>query len=409
MKPTRKLLLLLLCAYPYAYGQMAQYTYKRQVKGVSQPWHSLRLPNTVFGKTTQNLADIRIFGVTATNDTVEAPYLLNVSKKTKVTKPVAFTTLNTAYNTNGYYVTFNVPTNEPINQIALAFKQQNFNWQATLAGSQDQKEWFTVLEKQRIVSVKNEQTDFYATTLRFPSTKYRFFRLHIHSEEKPTLTAATLTQHSTTKATFTPYRIKKISVKNREQSQQTEITVALQQPSRVSRIQLVFSDTFEYYRPITVAYAADSVSTAQGQRYNYRTLLHGTLNSLQENNFTFSSTTLQKLKITIHNQNNQSLTLDTVYVQGYVHSLTARFTEEADYFLAYGNATATRPQYDIARFAAQIPKTLTPLSLGDELVIENMETQVTAPLFKNKAWLWVSITAVVLLLGWFSIRMIRDT
>lgn len=407
MKTTHKLLLLLF-ACPYTYGQMAQYTYKRPIKEVTQPWHTLPLPSAVFGKTKQNLADLRIFGITATNDTVEAPYLLRVAKEKTTTQPIDFITLNTAHNANGYYVTFKVPTEVPINQIALTFKEQNFDWQATLAGSQDQKEWFTVLEKQRIVSVKNEQTDLSATTLHFPSAKYRFFRLHIHSDEKPTLTAATLTQHSTTQATFVPYPLKNISIKTREQSQQTEIIVALQQPGRVSNVQLVFSDTFAYHRPITIVYPIDSFAIGQGRGYQYRTLLHGTLNSLQENNFPFSTTTLQKLKIIIDNQDNQPLTLDTVHVQGYAHSLTARFTEGVDYFLAYGNPTAAIPRYDISRFANQIPKALTPLSLGDEQKIAKPKPPVTAPLFTNQAWLWGSITAVVLLLGWFSVRMIKN-
>lgn len=407
MKTIHKLLLLLLCVSPYTYGQMAQYTYKRPIKEVTQPWHTLTLPSAVFGKTRQNLADLRIFGITATNDTVEAPYLLRVAKEKTTTKPIDFITLNTAHNAKGYYVTFKTLTEVPINQIALAFTQQNFDWQATLAGSQDQKEWFTLLEKQRIVSVKDEQTDFSATTLRFPNAKYRFFRLHIHSDEKPTLSTATLTQHNTTQATFVPYALKNISIKNREQKQQTEITVNLQQPSRVSHVQLVFSDAFAYHRPITIVYPVDSFAIGQGRGYYYRTLLRGTLNSLQENNFTFGSTTLQRLKIIIDNQDNQPLTLDTVHVQGYAHKLVARFTEGVDYFLAYGNPTAAIPRYDISRFANQIPKTPPPLSLGNEEQIAKPQPPIVVPLFANQAWLWGSITAVVLLLGWFSVRMIR--
>ena len=47
----------------------------------------------------------------------------------------------------------------------------------------------------------------------------------------------------------------------------------------------------------------------------------------------FNSTTVQKLKIIIDNKDNQPLSIDGILVKGYVHELTARFTENAKYFL----------------------------------------------------------------------------
>ena len=320
---------------------------------------------------------------------------------------MAFKTLNASHNDKGYYFTFEIPTKEPINQIKLQFKQVNFDWQITLESSQDQNEWFTVVENYRILSIKNDLTDFQFTKLAFPSSKYRFFRLRISSLEKPELSVVSIAQNETTDGRFRIYSIKNIKTKENKQTKQTEIDIELQMPVRVSQIRIGVADTFDYYRPMTIKYMIDSFKTEQGWKYNYGTLSSGTLNSIEENEFKFSNTTVQKLKFFINNQDNQTLTIDTIEVKGYIHELVTRFTDQATYFLTYGNKRAARPQYDIDRFSENIPETLTALQLGDELTIERDAIPVTNPLFKNKKWLWVIMTVIILLLGWFSVKMIR--
>lgn len=398
---------LLFITYSFSYGQIKEYNYKREIKGSSEQWHKIILPNEVFGKISQDLADIRIFGITAGNDTVEAPYLLQLAAEKISSKEVAFKILNASHNDKGHYFTFEIPTTEPINQINLDFSQKNFDWRIKLEGSQNQIDWFTVAENYRILSIQNEITDFQFTKLIFPSSKYRFFRIHIDSKEKPELTVASIAQHEITDGTLRKYAIRKFDIKKRRETKQTEIDIELQMPVSVSYLKIDVKDSFDYYRPVTIKYLTDSIKTEKGWNYNYSTLISGTLNSIEKNEFKFSSTIVQRLKIFIHNQDNQPLTIDTIQVKGYLHELITRFTEQATYFLTYGNKTAERPHYDIDRFTDKVPVILTTLELGKELTMEKDETHLTEPLFKNKTWLWTIMSLIILLLGWFSVKMIR--
>lgn len=93
MKLSVKLLssfLLLACS--LSYGQIGDYGYKRELTGITEKWHKMILPDTVFGKLLPNLNDIRIFGITAANDTVEAPYLLRVKTEKITENSIAFQT-----------------------------------------------------------------------------------------------------------------------------------------------------------------------------------------------------------------------------------------------------------------------------------------------------------------------------
>lgn len=408
MKSITKLLgvlLLLICS--FTYGQIEPYKYKREIKGVTGQWHKIILPNEVFAKTANDLGDIRVYGITADNDTLEAPYLLRIATDSVSNKEVPFKMLNFSHDDRGYYFTFEVPTLEPINQINLDLKQSNFDWKIKLEGSQDNNDWYTVLENYRILSIKNKLTDFRFTKLSFPSSKYRFFRLYVDSKEKPELMTARVSQQETSAANYRDYSIKSLKKKDKKDSKQTEIDIEFDTALPVSFVKLEVKNAFDYYRPITIQYLADSVKTEKGWKYNYRTLATGTLNSIEKNEFRFPGKTAQKLKIYIDNQDNQPLSIGTIQVKGYVHELLVRFVEHGSYFLTYGNSKAAKPSYDIGYFSNKVPNTLTALELGAELTTEKGTIHKATPLFKSMTWLWVIMGLIIIVLAGFSIKMMR--
>lgn len=196
------------------------------------------MPDEVFGHVSQDLSDIRIFGITAGNDTIEAPYMFRLAREIISGREVAFKILNTSHNDKGHYFTFEVPTTESINQIKLDFSQKNFDWRINLEGSQNQTEWFTVVENYRILSIKNGITDFQFTKLIFPSSKYHFYRLLVDSKEKPDLTAAIIELHEITDGTFRNYSIRKLIINENRETKETEIDIELQMPVPVSLLKI---------------------------------------------------------------------------------------------------------------------------------------------------------------------------
>lgn len=398
-------LFLLSCCVGHA--QMEEYSYKREIIGVTEQWQKITLPDDIFGKVSNDLSDIRIFGIRANCDTLEAPYILNVLSSKLYKQEIAFNTLNSSHNKNGYFFTFEVPSEEAINQMNLQFEQQNFDWSVQLQGSQNQQEWFTILNEYRILSIKNQSTDFQFTRLTFPSSKFRFFRIHINSKKKPDLNYASITAHQITDGELRDCPIKSTTISENKAGKQTEIEVDLECPMPVSLIKINVENAYDYYRPITVKFLADSVKTEQGWIYNYRSVASGLLHSLGENELSINSQIVQRLKLIVHNQDNKPLSINSIHVQGFIHELKIRFDEPATYYLTYGNKKATYPNYDINRFTSNIPETIPAVQLGNELSIEKAKVKSTEALFKNQIWLWIIITALVLLLGWFSLGMIR--
>lgn len=390
-------------------AQMETYNYKRSLDNISSEWHQITLPEAVFGKLNPDFSDLRIYGITAKNDTVEAPYFLKILSEKIRHNTIPFEIINKTKSDQGYYFTFQLNSEANINQIKLNFEEQNFDWKVELQGSQKQEEWFTILDDYRILAIKNKSTNFKFTTLQFPETKYRFYRLLVKHNEQPQLVSAQLSQQEITEGSSVNYQIKMLATEDNKQLKTTTIDLELEQPVALSHINIDVSNTFDYYRPLKIEYRRDSTKTENGWKYYYKTITSGTLNSLEANHFKFRNIIAKHLRVTIYNDDNQPLSISGVSAKGYQFQMTGRFTEKADYSLVYGNTSAKSPNYDIAKFETKVPKGLKALKIGAEEFILKPEQAKVKPLFENSYWLWGIIGLVILILGGFTLRMLRKS
>lgn len=388
----------------FCFGQMDSYSKKIELKGIDSLWHTIEIPNVVFKDVNTNMNDIRVYGVTAT-DTIEAPYLHKVSKAENANSEIAFNLLNSVNNSKGYFYTYELPQSETINEILLNIQDLNFNWEITLEGSQHQKEWFTILDNYRILSINNDQTNYSFTTLKFPDASFRYYRVLIKSAEKPNLTSVNILKKAKKAAEYRDYDVQSFTVS--QEDKKTILDVNLQSRVPLNLLELTVDDNIDYYRSISIQYLVDSVKTEKGYFKNYRPLATRTLSSMEDNRFQLPGTLAQKLRIIILNNDNQPLKISDIKLKGYVHTLTTRFTQPANYFLVYGKQYANSPNYDISKTIVSLPENIKKLDFGSVIEIPKPETEITNPIFENKWWLWVIIGVVIALLGYFTIGMMK--
>ncbi len=400
--------ILVLLLFGSASAQMQQYAYKRELKGVRDQWHKIILPDDMFGKTTSDLSDIRLFGVTSNNDTISAPFLLQVAAAKTTLVEISFWMINESGNRKGWYYTFESPVQQTINRIKLNFSQANFDWRVMLEGSQDQRSWFTIADNYRILSIRNNLTDYQFTTLAFPDARYRYFRLRLNSDEKPVFLNAGLFRQETTMGKARNYAIVHTVITEDAMQHQTKINIELPSPVPVNSLTLPIKDSFDYYRPFSIRYLADSFKTEKGWSYEYRDIVSGTLSSVEKKELLFSSTILSRLELKIDNGDNRPLQIGSCEIKGDEYYLLARFTEPAkSWWLVYGNSQALRPRYDIELFADKIPPTVVALLPAEEHAIQSPAPQAGVELFQNKRWLWTLMFIIILVIGWFTLKMMR--
>jgi len=399
--------LLFLCA-TIANAQTNTYKFKRSITGVNSVWHKMALPDDLYKKANAGFEDLRIFGIKG-KDTIEVPYLLKQLADKVTTNDIAFKQINQSAKPNGYYYTFQSPGINLINQINLAFKQENFDWKVTLEGSNDNKEWFSIFTDYRILSIKNNDTDYQFTKLNFPDSKYQYFRIAVKSPIQPELLEAKISKTDTIKGTYQGVKYQSFDLKNDVSKKETVIDITLANPVPLSYLRLNAQSDFDFYRSIKIEYATDSFKTDKGIQYNYANLYEGTISSLEEQAFNFANTITSRLKITIQNNDNKPLRLSGLQLKGNIYEIIARFDEpEDEYALYYGNEKATGPVYEIEKFESKIPNNLTGVNIGTEQQNPAYSVKIEKPLFENKVWLWVLMAVIIALLGWFSFKMLRN-
>ncbi len=396
-----KLLFLLLYIYNVTHAQMRDYSYKRPLSGIQNQWHQVQLPNDLFKAVKQNVADIRIYGISPKNDTIEVPYIWTSHQST--TSSIDFKTINTSRTAAGHFITFEIPIAKSINEIALDFKETDFDWTIQLEGSQDQKNWYTIVEDYRILAIKNSLEQYAFTTLNFADAKYQYYRIHIPTQDDVSLLKASIAYQQKNTTPFLQYPIDIATTKIDKKRKISQLDIRLPEPVPVSAIQIAIADDFDYYRPVTFQYASDSIKTANGWQPVYQYFGNGVLNSSTKNEFLLPSKITHQIRLTIHNADNPPLSIAQTTIRGIPYQLTARFTESANYFLVYGNKKARRPTYDVKHYSENIPNKLQPLVVGPVQKIP--AATPSAPLFANKAWLWGIMLLIIVILGGFTLRM----
>ena len=109
----------------------------------------------------------------------------------------------------------------------------------------------------------------------------------------------------------------------------------------------------------------------------------------------------------MYSSENRPLQIESAEAKGYVHSLAIRFVTPAKYYLTYGNDKAKKPYYDIVQAATIIPENLTELQLGAVETISRQSPPSDGPLFQSPWWLWGVTGLMVLMLGWFTLKMLH--
>lgn len=396
-----------MCFY-IADAQTNAFKFKRNIIGVNSAWHKLQLPNQLYKNANTGFDDLRIFGFDG-KDTLEVPYILKQRADQVISKEVDFRPVNESANSNGFFYTFQLNSATTINQINLAFKEGNFDWQITLEGSNANTEWFTILKDYRILSIKNNDTDYQFTKLRIPDSKYLYYRLMIRSPKKPGLLEALINKTDTIKGTYQYVKYKTFDLNNDAVNKETVIDVTLENPVPISYLSLNAQSNFDFYRPIKIEYATDSFKTDKGMQYNYATLYQGTLSSLEKPEYNFANTIASRLKITIENNDNKPLRLGKLDLKGNIYEIIARFDNpKITYAIFYGNDKMQAPNYEIERFESKIPENLTAITIGAEQKNPTYTIKTEKPLFENKVWLWALMAVIIALLGWFSFKMLKN-
>ena len=281
-----------------------------------------------------------------------------------------------------------------------------------MEGSHDQKQWFSILENYRILSIKNNKTNYNFQLLAFEKTNYKFYRIFIPSKETPVLQKASIQEKFTPKIEFNKLLINNIKQTNSTKDKNSVITFSLPHKIPVYSLILDVEKNDAFSRPIEIKYLTDSIKTEKGWLKNYDTFYSGkiTYYGAKELDFSFPNNDViwaKDFQIIIENQDNAPITVKSVSAVSPTYFIYFKPKNEGNYFLFYGDENSSLPEYDLKLIEDKVFKlSKSDADLSDEEKLPKKEKPTKEPLFKDKGWLWGVMILIICILGFFSYRML---
>jgi hypothetical protein len=383
------------------------FKYKKPINTPTKGWYEIVLDKDVYLHASKDLSDLRILGVNANGDTIEAPYILENYVDLANSSTISIKPFNLVTNERGYYATFKVPEKEFIAQCELLFDNNNYDWLIQLEGSNDEQSWFTITDKQRIIKIENEQIHFNHCRLQFEPTNYSYYRIWVKSpSEKPKLASVSITTSQPKQAKISTYSIKP-KFKLTEKNKSTYIEVKLPSPIPVNSLSISFQEDFDFYRPATIYYGSvDSTLSDEGIVEHFEKETSAIFTSTNRVPIQLEQTITDRILISIENQDNMPLHIGSLTIIALNYKLITRISKSSNYSLYYGDNNLYFPQYDIVQFKESIPTKLNSTTLSKEESIEQEKIPIgNKPV--SKIWLWALMFVLIGVMFFFSIKMLK--
>jgi hypothetical protein len=403
MKFHKLLVVLFVLSAPSLLAQENSWSYRRKVTGVEQEgWYSITLPPDVFIHTSATFDDLRILSIS--KDTLEIPYVLNVKETQYESEPVSLSIMNESRKDGIYYVTF-LNSGKAVNQIDLEFEEGNYFATVALEGSQNNKQWFEIVDEQKIFSVNNSFEQYRYNALHFPVSNYDYFRVAVKSQVPLHFIRGSFQNYREKTGTYNTVS-HQWKVKQDKRAKQTIAELKLDDYQPISKITLDIPSEKDYYRSARIEIMTDSFKTEKGWIKNYSEVYNGHFTSVHANEVNFINTLTSEVRITINNLDNTPLEIKGTKIEGAAVEITASLPASPEIFLYYGKKNAYKPSYDIEHFRDKIPSTAAQASLGIEETLVAPPEKVTA-FFENKNLLYAIMFVIIGVLGFFTLRMMK--
>ncbi|MBN9298979.1 MAG: hypothetical protein J0I41_18410 [Filimonas sp.] len=332
-------------------------------------------------------------------DGVFVPYIIKQS--TSAPDPQApyraFTIISQSSSDSITTLLLDNATAQSIDNISLEINNAFAERIASLSGSNSQALWYTLIDQFAINQHYSTTGNSYTENISVPTNNYRYLKIVIHNQKNDPLNIRKA-------GTFT-----------------STLPVALsdfQENPPVHFTQKDSAGSSYYFFSESTPYIIDRVTVrVKGPKFFSRVLTIYTKNHSEDYTiktdsvFNLATHSFKEGKwiFSVQNGDNPPLQISGVTTSQRVNIIIAYLEKDKTYHLEMGNASATIPVYDLVQFADSIPSNLPSLSISE--INPKTGTSSSVPpsgSIWNKAWLWVILGAILILLSVFTIKLVKE-
>lgn len=376
----------------HCYAQNS-FVYKASLDTINQSgFFNISLAPNIIAKCKNELEDVRI----KDDGSHEVPYILY----TEAARPneESFTEFPLSYSENRSAIILNNILPNSISKLFLLIKNSEAQRVATLSGSDDALHWFIIKENIVLQNEYNAGSDAFVQSVSFPPSSYKYFRIIMPGKN---ILPLNIIKAGVYRQSFSGNVYDSVPAPDiiQKDSSDKKSYCYLSFPDEyvIDKLSLVFSGS-KYYKRSVAVFDKNTVGPP---------LTYDTIFSAKQAGIEFHVKT-NRLLLVVENKDNAPLTLQSVSAYGLHTSVTAYLEKGKKYALYFGDSTAIAPSYDLEYFNDSIGNNIQSLQLKSIEKIKPGSDKKNEESDTNKWLLWGIILAVLLLLLYFSLRMIKD-
>lgn len=395
-----------------AFAQYKSYDYSREIKPVQETgFYKLKIGSSVIDRP----GHYRIFEL-GEKDTLEVPYIIEEYDNSTYDKSF-FRYLNIidkSFKANQTsYATLVIDSGLIYNSLYLNYNSPEFFKNVTIEGSDDNKNWKTIIENEKVFHYFREPNDhYYRNKISFGDVSFKYLRVLTDDTDLPKLDLASAYIPLTEEVSNGDGELLATGLIRTEDKvkKQTVIECSFKRMYFIGCLQIKVENDMPYRREVDVEFLTQNTSNDKWVVFGHSTISSNSSNKIYFRNYSTRDANFKtiKMRVTIHNLDDRPL--GTITMDAFTHEeiLKCRLEKNKKYALVYGKENDSPPQYDLAYFKNAIPLNVKYATTGNEIKIEHPAVVVQEPLFANKIWIWIALTGGVLIIGIFTLRLLKQ-
>jgi hypothetical protein len=392
-------------------GQFNSYDYCREIKPVNESgYYQIKLGSSVLDRD----GYYRVYEVND-KDSIEVPHVVN-SNKWDIYTDRSFTNLriiDKSYESGKFsYATLVLDTNIIYNSVYLNFDPGNFFKDVTLEGSNDNKSWKTIVENEKVFSYYHDAYDnYFRNKIVFEPVSFKYLRIKTDDSDSPKLNivSASVPLVKEEYAEENEYISGTSSRTENKKEKVSYVECVFPRAYCITGLDIVIENAAKYRRNVRI----ESYNPVNGKEkwivMAIGFVASGSSNRLFLNNYSHEDFQFKTSRIRLAIENLDNRPLEKIELKPFTRTELIKLKLEKDkkYVLAYGKKEDQLPQYDLEYFKNSIPLNLKTVELGNEIKIPHSIPEIQKPLVNSKLWIWVALVGCVLIIGVFSLKLLK--
>jgi len=277
---------------------------------------------------------------------------------------------------------------------------------AKLSGSDNKQNWFVIVDSLLMVPTVAEKNGEKRFHIDFPACNYKYYKLVIDNKANDPVNFMGITTPIYVKGVEGVFLAEnpKSALFQKDSGKISYIRLSQEANYHVDQLGIRVSGAKYYYRKLEVYLPADSNHSFSNPGTLLQSFYFSNNSSLD---FVLPRVNPKVFYLLIYNQDNPPLKVEAISTKSNTRSATAYLEKGIGYKLIIDNPSAYMPDYDLTKLNNIIPDSVQLLNTGNIIPFERKEI-VLSPEKNNKWLLWVAIAIAIIILLFFTQKMLKE-